>query len=144
MWNLVMNLPSTLGNFEQPFIHPAAAERRELANGQPYTAAETALLFDGLAPHEAPRMYSDELKNLIKRCLAYRQDERPSFQRLRQSIAQYKAHWPETRARGRLVMCASAQGENFVIGATYRHPVPPRQTVSTRSTRGKKRRSGVS
>jgi hypothetical protein len=144
MWNLVMNLPGTVGNFEQPFIQPAAAERRELANGQPYTAAETALLFDGRAPHEAARMYSAELKNLIRRCLAYRQAERPSFQRLRQSIAQHRAQWPETRARGRLVMCAAAQGENFVIGATYRHPAPARQTVSTRSTRGKRRRSGVS
>jgi hypothetical protein len=105
MWNLVMNLPGTLGNFEQPFVHPAAAERRELANGQPYTAAETALLFDGLAPHEAPRMYSDELKNLIKRCLAYRQDERPSFQRLRQSCVRRRRGRTSSSVRRIDILC---------------------------------------
>jgi hypothetical protein len=78
MLNLVMNLPGRLGNFEQPFIIDDR-NRRELANGEPYDATVTALLFDGEIPQEAPLRYSDELKDLIRWCLGYRQDDRPTF-----------------------------------------------------------------
>jgi hypothetical protein len=122
MWNLVMNLPGKNGYLQQPFLDNEGTSGRELVNGKPYTKNELNGLFSGRTPFEASRHYSKELKDTIKRCLAYRQDDRWSFEDLKKVTTKYaygKRIPGGSNADGPVVVKVPQEMEQFDVGKVY-------------------------
>jgi hypothetical protein len=122
MWNLVMNLPGKNGYFQQPFLDNEGTSGRELVNGKPYTQKELDGLFSGRAPFEASRHYSKELKDTIKECLRYRQNERGSVRELKEVTAKYaygKRILGGSKADGPVVVKVPGEMEQFDVGKVY-------------------------
>jgi hypothetical protein len=122
MWNLVMNLPGKNGYFQQPFLDNEGTSGRELVNGKPYTQKELDGLFSGRAPFEASRHYSKELKDTIKECLRYRQNERGSVRELKEVTAKYaygKRIPGGSKADGPVVVKVPGEMEQFNVGKVY-------------------------
>jgi hypothetical protein len=136
MWNLVMNLPGKNGHLQQPFLDGEGTSGRELVNGLPYTDEELNGLFSGRTPFEASARYSEQLKTTIKGCLAYRQDDRPSFQALKDITTEYaygKRTPDGSTADGSVVVKVPGEMEQFGIGGRYGE-------AAKASKAGKKRR----
>jgi hypothetical protein len=122
MWNLVMNLPGKNGHLQQPFLDGEGTSGRELVNGLPYTDEELDSLFSGRTPFEASARYSEQLKTTIKECLAYRQDDRPSFQALKHVTTKYaygKRTPDGSTADGSVVVRFPGKMKQFDIGGRY-------------------------
>jgi hypothetical protein len=135
MWNLVLNLVGKGGCLQQPFLDNQGNEGRELVNGKSYTDDDLKNLFSGRTPFEASARYSPRLKNAIRSCLTYRQEDRPSFQELKTVTTKYaygKRTPKGSSADGPVVVKVPGAMEQFDIGMA--HGVP-RQGKS-----GKKRK----
>jgi hypothetical protein len=125
MWNLVMNLPGKNGHLQQPFLDDEGTSGRQLANGMPYTNEELDRLFSGHTPFEASKHYSEQLKAIIRECLAYRQDDRPSFQALKDTTTRYaygKRNPGGSTATGPVMVKVPGKMKQFDLGGRYLKP----------------------
>jgi len=122
MWNLVMNLPGKNGFFQEPFLDGNGTQGRRLVNGERYEEDDVANLFSGVKPFEASSLYSDMLKNTIKSCLRYRQENRTSFADLKKITAKYAYHEEMpvgSSAHGQLVIKVAGRIVEFSIGRVF-------------------------
>jgi len=124
MWNLVMNLPSKQGRRQQPFFDNTGTRRELLVNGKPYDddelSAEKGRFMSGKTPFEASSMYSKDLKDIIRMCLKYRQQDRPSIRKLKDLVEKYAAKERDTKADGELVLTVPRYMQDLRVGKTYK------------------------
>jgi hypothetical protein len=122
MWNMVMNLPSKDGHGQQPFYDDTGATRKFLVDGKPYgnedLSAERGHFMSGKTPYEASSMYSKELKDIIRMCLRYRQQDRPSVEKLRELVQKYAAKELRTKAKGELLLKIPGAIQELRVGMT--------------------------
>jgi hypothetical protein len=83
MWNLVMQ-----HNLSQaPFYDGNGTDTDKLVNGQPYDYPGEDRIMTGTTPFESSNFYSADLKTLIRDCLQYRQDDRPTIEEVKTRTA---------------------------------------------------------
>jgi serine/threonine protein kinase len=121
MWNLVRNLPAPSGFDHPPCFDEAHTFGRHLVNGHPYTQADLySHVLTGQTPFEASARYSTELRELVKSCLAYHPDERPSLDELRNSVQLWmNDDTLETQAKGPLWLFVKRSLNSLRVGRPY-------------------------
>lgn len=128
MFNLILNLPCGDGIQQPPFIEENGYRGRQLIHGKPHGDEELLQLFRGATPYEASTMYSDDLKDLVRRCLNYRKDKRPSFQDLKnmtEKFARAKELPAGFKSDGPVIIRIGGETERFDLGKTWDPPALP-------------------
>jgi hypothetical protein len=100
MWNMLMNFSEWYG---EPFYDNDGTAGAYVVNGVPYDnyqlSKEAGLFLTGNTPYEASSYYSDDLKDLVRRCLRYRQEPlNDAAQRVIASRTSSPYHWPQPLA----------------------------------------------
>jgi hypothetical protein len=117
MWNMLMNFSEHHG---APFYDDDGTEGAWLVNGTPYpnsaVSAERGRILSGKMPYEASITYSKQLKDLVRMCLRYRQEDRLSVQSLKRLIVQYREEDLVNDAKGPLLIRVEKDMEKFRLG----------------------------
>jgi hypothetical protein len=118
MWNMLMNFPEHHG---APFYDDDdGTQGAWLVNGTPYpdvaVSAGKGRFLSGKMPYEASVRYSKQLKDLVRMCLRYRQEDRPSVQKLKKLIVKYRKEDLVTDAKGPLLIRVEKDMEKFRMG----------------------------
>ncbi|KAH9866329.1 hypothetical protein J1614_008896 [Plenodomus biglobosus] len=126
MFNLLLNLPRG-HDFGGPILHfrdsnTGLWQESLLIGNERYSG--TALdehLFSGAAPYEASNRYSPDLKQLIRDCLEYDPNARPSMRELKEVTSQFAGKDPplSSQAVGELVVRVKHWSDEFEMGETF-------------------------
>ena len=112
MWNLVMQN----NNLQEPFFDDNGTAGNKLVSGERYSHPTPKNLLSGNTPFEASQQYSNELKDLIRRCLRYRQTDRPSVEAVKARTAKALG---KTKSREDVFITVSSTLHDFRIGEGY-------------------------
>jgi hypothetical protein len=119
MWNL----PGSKGRHQAPSYDKLGTQGEMLVNGKPCSneslSKKSDRILSGNTPYEASSMYSDELEDLMRRCLRYRLANRPSVGKLREEMKKYGEGEVKPRAEGRLELTIEGGMSRFRVGKSF-------------------------
>jgi serine/threonine protein kinase len=117
MWNMLMNFSEWYG---APFYDNDGTAGAYVVNGVPYDnhqlSKEAGLFLTGNTPYEASSYYSEDLKDLVRRCLRYRQEDRPTLEELNEEIDWFRKAGTENRAPGNVQIAVEKEMGVFRVG----------------------------
>lgn len=129
-----MNLPAIYNYIEKPFLDHDGNKGDRLVNGKPYTAKDLENLFSGNTPYEAAARYGDELKETVRRCLAYRLEDRPTLEELKaitgKNVEQFRKARTTRSGKARsdpedlVVIKIKDDFQQYDIGQNFNPPAP--------------------
>jgi hypothetical protein len=103
---------------QSPFPDAHGPRAAPLVNGFPYDAPTAATLLTGTSPFEAASLYSEELKDLVRMCLRYAMEERPTVEEVKARTAEGVERW-RARETGRVRVGVSQDLRDFRIGELF-------------------------